>query len=65
MDNAIIVVSGYAFSKCEIGYRIFSSRTKNAIVLSEKGEVLETSMDEIEQEIAKRYFEENKKFLEE
>ena len=64
LDDAIIVVSGYAFSKCKLGYRIFSSRTKNAIVLSEKGEMLETSMDEIEQEIAKKYFEENKEFLE-
>lgn len=34
LDDAIIVVSGYSFSKCELGYRIFSSRTKNATGLA-------------------------------
>ena len=64
LDDAIIVVNGYAFSKCELGYKIFSSWTKHAIVLSEDGVVLETSMDGIEEEIAKKYFERDKKFLE-
>ncbi len=63
LDNAIIVVNGYAFSKCDIGYRIFSSWTKHAVVLSEDGVVLESSMDEIEEEIAKDYFKKDKKFL--
>lgn len=64
LDDAIIVVNGYAFSKCEIGYRIFSSFTKHAVVLSKDGVVLESSMDGIEEGIAKDYFERDKKFLE-
>ena len=64
LDDAIIVVGGYAFDKVELGYRIFSSWTKHTLVLSKEGVVLETSMDEIEEEIAKDYFERNKEFLE-
>ena len=36
-----------------------------AVVLSKDGEVLETSMDDIEIQIVKDYLEKNRKFLEE
>ena len=63
-DDAIIVVAGYAFDKVELGYRIFSGWTKHTLVLSKEGVVLETSMDGIEEEIAKEHFKRNKEFLE-
>ena len=64
LDNAIIVVNGYAFNKCEKGYRIFSSWTKHVLVLSENGDVIASSMDGIEEGIAKDYFKRDKEFLE-
>lgn len=64
LDNAIIVVNGYAFNKCDKGYRIFSSLTRHVLVLSEKGDVIASSMDGIEENIAKKYFEKDKEFLE-
>ena len=65
LDDAIIVVNGYAFNKCEKGYNIFNSRTKHVAILTENGDIVETSMDGIEMQIAKDYFNRNKKYLEE
>ena len=65
LDDAIIVVNGFAFNKCDLGYAIFNARTKHTVILSTNGEVLATSMDDIELEIAKKYFEEDKEFLDE
>ena len=64
LDNAIIVVNGYAFNKCEKGYRIFSSLTRHVLVLSKDGDVIASSMDGIEEGIVKKYFEQDKEFLE-
>ena len=64
LDDAIIVVNGFAFSKCDLGYSVFNSRTKHTALLSKDGEVLATSMDDIELQIAKKYFESDKEFLE-
>lgn len=63
-DNAIIVVNGFAFTRCDLGYQIFNGRTKHTVVVSNDGEVLATTMDDIELEIAKKYFEKDKEFLE-
>lgn len=64
LDDAIIVVNGFAFNKCDLGYAIFNSRTKHTAVISKDGEVLASSMDDIELQIAKKYFESDKEFLE-
>lgn len=64
-DEADLIVNGYAFTKCEEGYRILNlNRPDRAVVLSVKGELLETTMDDIEIQIVKEYYEKNKKFME-
>ena len=65
-DEADVIVNGYAFTKCKEGYRILNlNRPDRAAVLSQTGDVLETSMDDIEIQIVKSYLEKNRKFLEE
>ena len=65
-DNADVIVNGYAFTKCDLGYRVLNlNRPSKAAVFSKEGEMLETSMDDIELRIAKNYLEQNRKFMEE
>lgn len=64
-DEADLIVNGYAFTKCEEEYRILNlNRPDRAVVLSVEGEILETTMDDIEVQIVKDYYEKNKKFME-
>ena len=64
-DEADLIVNGYAFTKCEEGYRVLNlNRPERAVVLSLAGEVLETTMDDIEIRIIKEYYQKNKKYLE-
>ena len=65
-DHADMIVNGYAFTKCNHGYRVLNlNRTDKAAVISNTGDILETSMDDIELHIVSDYFERNKKNLEE
>lgn len=64
-DEADLIVNGYAFTKCEEGYRVLNlNRPERAVVLSLAGEVLETTMDDIEIRIIKEYYQKNKKYME-
>ncbi|OUO76661.1 hypothetical protein B5F53_16270 [Blautia sp. An249] len=64
-DEADLIVNGYAFTKCVNGYKVLNlNRPTCAAVLSTEGEVLETTMDDIEIQIVKDYFRNNKKFME-
>ncbi len=64
-DEADVIVNGYAFTKCKEGYRILNlNRPDRAAVLSQTGDVLETSMDDIELQIVKCYLSRNKDFME-
>lgn len=64
-DEADMIVNGYAFTRNEDGWRVLNlNRQDKAAVLSEYGDVLETSMDDIELQIVKSYLEKNRKFLE-
>lgn len=65
-DAADMIVNGYAFTHCAEGFRVLNlNRPDKAAVFSAAGEVLETSMDDIEVHIAKDYLDKNRKFLEE
>ena len=65
-DNADLIVNGYAFTKCSLGYRVLNlNRPSKAAVLSKEGEMLETSMDDIELRIVKNYLEQDKMLMEE
>lgn len=65
-DKADFIVNGYAFTKCNMGYKILNlNKPQHALVISSNGEMLETSMDDIEIQIVKDYFAKNKKYMEE
>lgn len=65
-DEADMIVNGYAFKRCEDGFRVLNLNKPNkASVLSLKGEILETTMEDIEIQIVRDYYMKNKKFLEE
>lgn len=59
-DKADIVVNGYAFTREEDGIHVLNLNSPDkAVVFSEDGEVLETTMDDIELSIASRYLHQN------
>ena len=65
-DEAELIVNGYAFTKCDLGYRILNlNYPEHAAVISTQGEILETTMDDIGVQIVKDYFIKNRKYLEE
>lgn len=65
-QSADFIVNGYSFL-CEDGkIRVLNlNDTARAAVLDADGEVLETSMDDIEISIVRVYWEKNKQFAEE
>ena len=65
-DNADLIINGYAFTKSEIGYRVLNiNNPEKACVLSVDGDVLATTMDDIEACIVVDYLLKNKKYMEE
>lgn len=65
-DEADIIVDGYAFKKKDGRWRILNlDNTEHASVFSSDGDVLETTMDDIELGIVKDYFQRNKSYAEE
>ena len=65
-QSADFIVNGYSFL-CENGkIRVLNlNDTARAAVLDANGEMLETSMDDIEISIVRAYWEKNKQFAEE
>ena len=65
-QDSDFIVNGYSFI-CEDGIvRVLNlNDTVRAVVLDKDGEVLETSMDDIEISIVRAYWEKNKQFAEE
>ena len=64
-DKADIIVNGYAFTRAEDGIHVLNLNCPDkAVVFNAKGEVLETTMDDIEISIASRYLKENLKYME-
>ena len=64
-DRADVIVGGYAFTR--EGDRIHVLNLNNpdkAVVFSSDGQVLETTMDDIELSIANRLLMENRKYME-
>lgn len=63
-DEADIIVNGYAFTKDNDIIRIINlNRPEKAAVFSLNGEVIETSMDDIELSILHQNYERNKKYI--
>lgn len=66
VETATMVVCGYAFIRMEDGnVRIVGLGYPNhALVMRPDGEILETSMDDVEMEIVGEYWERNRKYME-
>ena len=65
-DKADIIVNGYAFTRADDGIHVLNLNSQDkAVVFSADGEVLETTMDDIELSIASRYLQQNMKYMEE
>ena len=64
-DKANIIVNGYAFTRVDNRIHVLNLNSPGkAVVFSIDGEVLETSMDDIELSIASRYLQQNLKYME-
>lgn len=64
-DKANIIVNGYAFTRVDDRIHVLNLNSPGkAVVFSIDGEVLETSMDDIELSIASRYLQQNLKYME-
>lgn len=55
-DAADLIVNGYAFSWENGNVRMLSLRTGKAAVIDESGTVLETNMDDLDVELAVKYY---------
>ena len=63
-DAADMIVSGYAFFRLPDGYRVINlNRLESVALFSKNGDVIETSMCDIETVIATEYLEKNRKFI--
>jgi uncharacterized membrane protein len=64
-DRADMIVNGYAFTRENGQIRILNlNNTEKALVISEDGKVLETTMDDIEIRIVLDYWEDDREFME-
>lgn len=65
-DNADMIVNGYAYTKEKDFIKVLNlNNMEKAVVITKSGEVLETSMDDIEIQIVKAYWNKNKELMEE
>lgn len=64
-DRADVIVNGYAFTKAGENVKVLNlNHVDRAAVLRNDGEVLETSMDDIELDIILDYYKKNRKYME-
>lgn len=64
-DKADIIINGYAFTREDERIHVLNlNNPSKAVVFSIDGEVLETTMDDIELSIASRYLKQNQKYME-
>lgn len=64
-DKADMIINGYAFTRKNDRIHVLNlNRPDKAVVFSLDGEVLETTMDDIELSIAIRYLHQDMKYME-
>ena len=64
-DKADFIVNGYAFTRVDDRIQVLNLNSPDkAVVFNADGEVLETTMDDIELSIVSRYMKQNIKYLE-
>lgn len=65
-DAADMIINGYAFKKDGMNIKVLNlNKSDRASVIDNNGEVIETSMDDIELNIVLNYYKRNKKYMEE
>ena len=65
-DRADMIINGYAYTKEKDFIKVLNlNNMEKAVVINKLGDVLETSMDDIEIQIVKTYWNKNKELLEE
>ena len=63
-DRADMIVNGYAFTRENMQIRVLNlNNLDKALVLSEDGRVLQTTMDDIEIRIVLDYWDNDRKFM--
>ncbi len=64
-DDADVIINGYAFTRKESGIAVLNlNKPEKASFFSDSGEVLETSMDDIELCIVQGYLKRSLKYME-
>lgn len=64
-DEADVIINGYAFTRKANGISVLNlNKPDRALLLSVSGDVLETSMDDIELAIVQEYFKRGLKYME-
>lgn len=64
-DNADMIVNGYAYTKENDFIKVLNlNNVEKAVVINKAGDVLETSMDDIEIQIVKTYWNKNRELME-
>ena len=64
-DNADVIINGYAFTRKDDSIQVLNLNCPDkAVVFSADGEVLETTMDDIELSIASRYLQQAQNYME-
>ena len=64
-DKADFIVNGYAFTRADGRVHVLNLNSPDkAVVFDADGEVLETTMDDIELSIVSRYLQQNLKYME-
>ena len=64
-NEADLIVNGYAFKRKDRNVSVLNlNRPDKAVFMTMSGEVLETSMDDIELSIVQNYLRQNLKFME-
>ena len=64
-DKADVIINGYAFTSDGDRIQVLNlNNPDKAVVFSSDGEVLETTMDDIELSIASHYLKQNLKYME-
>jgi len=65
-DQADMIINGYAFTKEDDLIRVLNlNNPEKAVMIDKSGDVLGTSMDDIEIQIVKTYWNKNKALMEE
>ena len=60
VDASFVIINGYALQKIEKGIQVVNiHKPDHAAVFSEKGELLETNMDDIEAQQIQQFIKEN------